>query len=255
MSPAASSILTFNKESPFYNPPSAFQESSLSGELPLSSKWQLWEQQQQVRKPSENEHSSNATYHDSTVPTQAFQTAQEFWKIFDAYPQPSEILTGKKQATSFMIFRDAIRPEWEDPINRQGGHFQFNLQLPSNHDDRSLAFVDEYWNNIVLAVVGNSFDMAEYVTGIRLVNKSVSSKPHLRIEIWFKQCDKTDLLKKTFEILMKTSLDGVVAREFISPIRLDIRGHDDGSIAKIVKKKDAPVEKSAPAPVEQHQEL
>lgn len=28
---------------------------------------------------------------------------------------------------AIMIFRDGVRPEWEDPLNASGGHFQFQV--------------------------------------------------------------------------------------------------------------------------------
>merc|ERR1719337_533800 len=74
-------------------------------------------------------------------------------------PQPSELLEQKRMVReqhdglhvidAIMIFRDGIRPEWEDPANSSGGHFQFQLKPAIGGGS-----IDEYWNNLVLGLIG-----------------------------------------------------------------------------------------------------
>ena len=65
-----------------------------------------------------------------------------------------------------MIFRDNIRPEWEDRMNEKGGHFQFQLK-PNVGGGQ----IDEYWNNLVLGMIGATIEPANMITGVRLVDK------------------------------------------------------------------------------------
>merc|ERR1712007_397861 len=106
-----------------------------------------------------------------------FRTAQDFWSIWNGIPQPSELLDGKRlmreQASgtaspidAIMIFREGIQPEWEDVANAQGGHFQISLKPTAGGGQ-----IDEYWNNLVLGMVGESLEASHTITGVRLVDK------------------------------------------------------------------------------------
>ena len=146
-------------------------------------------------------------------------------------PQPSELLDGKRitrdnailagfilflrrgqgggsqtPIDAIMIFKDGVRPEWEDPLNASGGHFQAHLSAQLHRPSEVQlkpnvggAQIDEYWNNIVLGMVGGTIDPYDMITGVRLVDKLSGAKALLdrrenrldqaagllRIELWF----------------------------------------------------------------------
>merc|ERR1712216_946259 len=106
-----------------------------------------------------------------------------------------------------MIFREGIKPEWEDKMNANGGHFQFQLKnsLPPGQ-------IDEYWNNLVLGMVGASIEPAHLITGIRLVDKLYAQRgtPALRIEVWFTNEEPAGVnsLRKHVENAMTHKVDG-----------------------------------------------
>merc|ERR1719313_1513116 len=100
--------------------------------------------------------------------------------IYNKIPQPSFFLQGKKlvrvqengksaDIDSISFFRHDVRPEWEDPLNKKGGHFQFQLKVNSFGD--KYGQLDEYWNNLVLGMIGATIQPAQMITGIRLVDK------------------------------------------------------------------------------------
>lgn len=80
----------------------------------------------------------SAAYSDATHRVASFNTVQSFWKLWNHMPQPSELLEQKRMVReqpdglhvidAIMIFRENIRPEWEDKMNESGGHFQFQLK-------------------------------------------------------------------------------------------------------------------------------
>jgi hypothetical protein len=41
------------------------------------------------------------------------------------------------------VCRQGVRPEWEDPLNQQGGHWEARQQW-------DLATLDRFWTNLVL---------------------------------------------------------------------------------------------------------
>merc|ERR1719198_758480 len=102
----------------------------------------------------------SAIYSDATHKVASFDSVQSFWKLWTHMPQPSELLDQKRMVReqadglhaidAVMIFRDDIRPEWEDKMNSGGGHFQFQLKptIPGGGGQ-----IDEYWNNLVLGMI------------------------------------------------------------------------------------------------------
>lgn len=174
--------------------------------IPLQCAWTLWEQL------------STEKYHTSKVVT--FRTVQEFWSIWNGIPQPSELLDGKKfvrtesnghstEIGALMIFREGIPPEWEHMANAQGGHFQLTLKSVAVGGQ-----VDEYWNNMVLGIIGGTLEACSKVNGVRLVDKLGTrnkTTDHIRIELWYSSRitkPEVDILKKSMEKCVTTRLDG-----------------------------------------------
>merc|ERR1712187_335966 len=133
-------------------------------------------------------------------------------------PQPSNLLEGKRMARegpdglqildAIMIFQDGIRPEWEDRMNTHGGHFQFQLKRGVGG-----AQIDEYWNNLVLGMIGATIKPADMITGVRLVDKLSGARASdvIRIEVWFTRIDDVEAvrrLKKSVEQCVANRLDG-----------------------------------------------
>ena len=85
------------------------------------------------------------------------------------------VADGFRTIDARMVFREGITPEWEDEANAQGGHLQ--VQFKSSLDGGQL---DEYWNNLVLGVIGGTIGPADVVTGVRLVNVHVGSWSNLQ---------------------------------------------------------------------------
>lgn len=184
---------------------------ALKEPMKLRDKWVLWEQVVQEGKSEK--------YADATRKVTKFDTVQGFWGIWNGLPQPSELLeqkrimrdqSGQPSVTidALMIFKEGIAPEWEDPKNANGGHFQ--IQMKPNAGGGQ---IDEYWNNVVLAMVGGSLEPAELITGVRLVDKLSGPKVAnaIRIELWFTKFSDTtqvNTLKKNFEKCLSTKLDG-----------------------------------------------
>jgi len=158
-------------------------------------------------------------YSDATRKVADFSDVQAFWKLWNHMPQPSELLDQKRMIReqsdglhvidAVMIFRDGIRPEWEDKANATGGHFQFQLKPQVGG-----GAIDEYWNNLVLGVIGASIDPAHLITGLRLVDKlyAMRGTPALRIEVWFTNDDQAQVqtLRRNVENCMMTKADGSV---------------------------------------------
>lgn len=194
------------------SPSSAELEDMKTKDPALRYTWTIWEQIMQATD------AKAAQYSDATHRVASFSTVKGFWKYWNHLPQPSELLDGKKfvreaadstrnVVDALMVFRDGIKPEWEDAVNASGGHFQFQLKASLGGGT-----IDEYWNNIVLGMIGGTIEPAEMITGIRLVDKLTQARSaSIRIEVWFSNFDdteKVDLLQRNLEQCMTTRLDG-----------------------------------------------
>ncbi|CAE7447963.1 tif452 [Symbiodinium sp. CCMP2592] len=221
-------------------------QRALLDPMPLRDTWVLWEQ---AVPPSDGKSSAYADSMKEIVP---FKTAQEFWSIWNGVPQPSELLDNKRitrdnggnptAIDAIMIFKKGVRPEWEDPLNATGGHFQ--VQLKSSIGG---AQIDEYWNNIVLGMVGGTIEPYDMITGVRLVDKLSGAKAAgiLRIELWFTKYDNQDAvnaLKKSMEKTMCEKLDGTPG----TAVKIELKRVGPGCASKIFGKWACA---SLPAPV------
>ena len=89
----------------------------------------------------------------------------------------------------FFCMKKNVFPNWEDPINRQGGCLSF--KVPSKD------MMNE-WNQLLLYCINNNIlkDKNEEVTGI-----SISPKKEFNIiKIWF-SCNKGDEYKQLFDVV------------------------------------------------------
>eukprot|EP00915_Cephaloidophora_sp_WS-2016_P003449 GHVH01004619.1.p1 GENE.GHVH01004619.1~~GHVH01004619.1.p1 ORF type:complete len:251 (+),score=38.32 GHVH01004619.1:32-784(+) len=181
----------------------------------LDHSWVLWEQV----VPQHNR-SYGAKYECNLKEIAKFNCIQEFWCLWDHLPQPSELMMNKKMISdgpetrqivdAIMIFKEGIRPMWEDDRNQSGGLFEYKFR--PNMQGISHAHIDEFWNNLVVAIVGGCIDPHGMITGVRLVDK-LSSKGagFLRMEVWFSNfADETNRfnLKNAVETAISTRLDG-----------------------------------------------
>mmetsp|Transcript_47960 Transcript_47960/g.127029 ORF Transcript_47960/g.127029 Transcript_47960/m.127029 type:complete len:231 (-) Transcript_47960:115-807(-) len=188
-------------------------DEMLKKDLPLRYTWSIWEQIMQANE-------KGAAYSDATHKVASLSTVQEFWKLWNHMPQPSELLEQKRMVReqpdglhvidAVMIFRENIRPEWEDKMNATGGHFQFQLK-PSIGGGQ----VDEYWNNLVLGMIGATIEPVGMITGVRLVDKLSGPRAAnvIRLEVWYTNNDDTtavQTLRKNIEKCMSTHLDGTI---------------------------------------------
>eukprot|EP00397_Hematodinium_sp_SG-2012_P067465 GEMP01104760.1.p1 GENE.GEMP01104760.1~~GEMP01104760.1.p1 ORF type:complete len:130 (+),score=33.28 GEMP01104760.1:354-743(+) len=122
---------------------------------------------------------------------------------------------------ALMLFRGGVRPEWESPLNATGGHFQYHLK-PSLGGGQ----VDEYWNNLVLGIIGATIEPVDLITGVRLVDKlqCPRSVNAIRLEVWFMNYDDANtvaLLKRNLDRCMGTRMNG----EIIAGPKCEVKPH------------------------------
>ena len=139
---------------------------------PLNTKWTLW-----YTKPAVDKSES---WSDLLRPVTFFQTVEEFWAIVQNIPEPHEL----PLKSDYHVFRDDIRPEWEDSANSKGGKWSYHIRSKSSD-------IDELWLRALLAVIGETIDEDDsQINGVVLSVRRGTSK----FALWTKSEDKTDAL-------------------------------------------------------------
>jgi translation initiation factor 4E len=76
---------------------------------------------------------------------------EDFWSYFNNMRKPS----GLEANANYHIFKNGIKPMWEDPQNHKGG--KWILLLKGNQKEK----LNEYWETIVLSIIGEMLEPEE----------------------------------------------------------------------------------------------
>ena len=117
-------------------------------------------------------------------------TVEDFWRYFEHIPPPSEVFSFMDSSSKVIrpkvngrvlealgLFKTGPRPEWEDPLNLKGGHWECRKDI-------SLAVLDDIWKDVCLALIGEQLERGRDIVGFRVVDKSKSKKVEYRLEVW-----------------------------------------------------------------------
>jgi len=80
--------------------------------------------------------------------------------------------------TDFHLFKEGIKPEWEDPACAQGGKWTINV--PKSGGGK--AILDTWWLHTMLALIGEQFNETDEICGAVL---SVRNRQD-RVAVWTK---------------------------------------------------------------------
>src|SRR5947207_8760 len=99
-------------------------------------------------------------YEKSTIKLASVSTVESFWTIYSHLKRPSLL----PSVSDYHIFKEGIRPVWEDEANKRGGKWIIRLKK---------GVADRYWEDLLLAIVGDQFmEAGEEVCGAVLSVRS-----------------------------------------------------------------------------------
>lgn len=92
--------------------------------------------------------------------------------------------------TDYLLFKKGVRPEWEDPANKQGGKWVVTLPIADDMEEDC----DDAWLQLILNLLAGQFpkEQRDVINGIVF---SVRDK-HLRISIWTAVSKDEKMLRK-----------------------------------------------------------
>ena len=163
-------------------------------QYPLNRKWKIWEMWNQNKSNSFN-------FTDNMQEIGEFDSIYTFWQHWNYFPHADPaalfenptskvkvIVEGLNQSIEAIgVFQDKIVPAWEDETNKKGCDLCIR-KYPA--DFRKLK---EYWDKLVISMIGESFPYSEEITGCRVVDK----KHNYKFELWLKYDLSHDSSEKT----------------------------------------------------------
>nr|CAG4641970.1 EOG090X0BMA [Eurycercus lamellatus] len=109
------------------------------GEHPLQFTYCLW-----FSRRAPGKHAAPQSFDQNLKMVGRFASVEQFWSYYCHLVRPCE-LTGH---SDFHLFKDGIKPMWEDDANRWGGKWIVRLR-------KGLA--SRCWENLILAMLGEQF--------------------------------------------------------------------------------------------------
>ncbi|KAH8406869.1 hypothetical protein KR222_009642, partial [Zaprionus bogoriensis] len=138
---------------------------------PLEHTWTLWHWENDRTK----------SWSDMLSDVTSFNTVEDFFSVYYFIKPPSDL----KVFNDYMVFKDGIRPMWEDDINKNGGRWVMFL------DKDSKEFVDKLWHDLLLCTIGECFEYSEQICGAVINVRNKASK----ISLWTKDaCNERAIL-------------------------------------------------------------
>lgn len=117
-----------------------------------------------------------------------FDTVEKFWSYYCHMARPQDI----NGHADIHLFKDGIRPLWEDDANKNGGKWIVRLKK---------GLSSRCWENLILAILGEQFMVGEEICGAVV---SVRFQEDL-ISVWNRTCSNqavTSRIKDTLKRIL-----------------------------------------------------
>ncbi|KAG7457065.1 eukaryotic translation initiation factor 4E type 2 [Megalops cyprinoides] len=118
-----------------------------AGEHPLQYNYTFWYSRRTPGRPA-----SSQSYEQNIKQIGSFASVEQFWRFYSHMTRPGD-LTGH---SDFHLFKEGIKPMWEDDANKSGGKWIIRLR-------KGLA--SRCWENLILAMLGEQFMVGEEICG------------------------------------------------------------------------------------------
>ncbi|KAG1081262.1 hypothetical protein G6F42_023007 [Rhizopus arrhizus] len=151
---------------------------------PLQNTWTLW-----FDNPGKK--ASAQSWADNLKEIINIDTVEDFWSTFNNVAKVNHL----GPSSNYHLFKQGIRPEWEDEANAEGG--KFGIQFPKNKAGDA---INEYWMYLLLAVIGEQLATDEEICGAVISVR----KSFYRIALWVKTSDDEEKIEKISQELRAT---------------------------------------------------
>lgn len=172
-----------------------FQDpSNFNVKHPLYNSWTLWFDNPS-QKGMASARGTKDSWGDDMNKVVDFDSVEEFWGLYNNVVPPSEL----PQKANYYLFKQGIKPAWEDSANTNGG--KWSIQLPR---DKTRPAIDKLWLFTMLAAIGETLEapfpdgvpppsnspQEELVTGVIMSARA----NFYRMSIWTRKAEDTEEL-------------------------------------------------------------
>ncbi|KAJ3038342.1 hypothetical protein HDV00_000763 [Rhizophlyctis rosea] len=145
---------------------------------PLENRWTMW-----FDNPGKKTNQANWAQNLKNLIT--FDSVEDFWGIYNNVQKASQLAAG----SNYHLFKEGVRPEWEDPTNAKGGKWVLPIPKPKKGE------LDQLWLYTLLACVGEAFPDQDEVCGAVVSIR----KQQDRISLWTRSALDEDKQRRTGE--------------------------------------------------------
>ncbi|KAG9064028.1 hypothetical protein KI688_004142 [Linnemannia hyalina] len=118
-----------------------------------------------------------------------FTTVEQFARYFNWIKKPHKI----ENSANYHLFKDGIKPMWEDPANASGGRWTVTL-LTKNPE-----LLDRCWMELAYALVGEQLDLGDDICGAVLSRRTKAD----RLAVWVRDKDNVEAINGIGKRLIK----------------------------------------------------
>ncbi|CAJ0638702.1 110_t:CDS:2 [Entrophospora sp. SA101] len=155
--------------------------------LPLQHSWTMYYDSKPVMTPGPKTPTGKVSYEENLQTIGAFNNVQLFCRYFNWVKKPSKLAMN----TNFHIFKNKIKPMWEDPANANGGKWVISIKNPQ--------LLDRCWTWLVYALVGEDLDEADDICGAVMSRRTRGD----RIAVWVRDKDNVPVINGIGKRLLK----------------------------------------------------
>jgi len=138
---------------------------------PLENEWSFWYDKRPAQ--AKRVRGEQESYESNLREIGNFGTVEDFWRYYNHMVKPSKIETN----ANYHFFKKGIKPMWEDKSNVKGGKWVLLV--------KNAISVDTVWENVVLAMVGETFDVDDEICGAVFSKRKGGD----RIAVWNRNRD------------------------------------------------------------------
>jgi len=144
---------------------------------PLEYEWTYWYD----KRPGAGRRlrGEQEAYESNLRPIGSFGTVEDFWRYYNHIFKPSKMEANANQH----LFKKDVKPMWEDAANSKGGKWIIVIR-----NDKVL--LDSCWENLVLALVGETLEAGDEVCGAVVSRRKNGDK----IAVWNRNKHKDDAI-------------------------------------------------------------
>ncbi|KAF9920506.1 hypothetical protein FBU30_009647 [Linnemannia zychae] len=171
------------------HPPSS-QTSALSPSMvdrhPLQHPWTLYyDSNASFNRLGSSQHN----YENNLRDLGTFTTVELFARYFNWIEKPHKI----ENSSNYHLFKDGIKPMWEDPANASGGRWVVTLLT------RNAELLDRCWMELAYALVGEQLDLGDDICGAVLSRRTKAD----RLAVWVRDKDNIEAINGIGKRLIK----------------------------------------------------